>query len=149
MVKVYESAVISAPVADVWQVAGDYAGIYDWHPAVKATKIEAGPASDQVGSIRSCTLENGAQLLETQTARSDAEHTYSYAITESPMPMKNYEGTVCLRPVTDGDATFIEWSATFDPEPGAEADVSGMMRDRKSTRLNSSHTDISRMPSSA
>ncbi len=129
MVKVYESAVISAPVADVWQVAGDYAGIYDWHPAVKTTKIEAGPASDQVGSIRHCTLENGAQLLETQTARSEAEHTYSYAITESPMPMKNHEGIVSLRPVTDGDETFIEWSATFDPEPGAETELPVMMRE--------------------
>jgi len=79
--------------------------------------MEAGPAADQVGSIRQCTLEDGAQLLEKQTARSDVEHTYSYAITESPMPMKNYEGTVRLRQVTDSDATFIEWSASFDPDP--------------------------------
>ena len=28
-------------------------------------------------------------------------------------------------------------------------DMAGEMQDRKSTRLNSSHTDISRMPSSA
>ena len=31
----------------------------------------------------------------------------------------------------------------------AIADVQRLIRDRKSTRLNSSHTDISRMPSSA
>ena len=30
-----------------------------------------------------------------------------------------------------------------------QAQYSGMSQDRKSTRLNSSHTDISRMPSSA
>ncbi len=127
MVKIYQSAVIPAPVADVWQVAGDYARIYAFHPAVKSTKIEAGPAADQVGSVRLCTLEDGAQLLETQTARSDAEHTYSYAITESPMPMKNYEGTVRLRPVTDGDTTFIEWSATFDPNPEVADELPGMV----------------------
>ena len=32
---------------------------------------------------------------------------------------------------------------------GAATDVAGRVLDRKSTRLNSSHTDISRMPSSA
>ena len=40
------------------------------------------------------------------------------------------------------------------PEGGARRDsfcarMKGMKKDRKSTRLNSSHTDISRMPSSA
>ena len=51
------------------------------------------------------------------------------------------------------------WSKWFDPVPGGEqvADVAvradrfieRTVGDRKSTRLNSSHTDISRMPSSA
>ena len=36
-----------------------------------------------------------------------------------------------------------------DPFGGATDLVSRVLRDRKSTRLNSSHTDISRMPSSA
>ena len=45
-------------------------------------------------------------------------------------------------------------AALASPEPPAGADarrelVNACLRDRKSTRLNSSHTDISRMPSSA
>ena len=39
------------------------------------------------------------------------------------------------------DASFYGWRARYGPPRHAE--------DRKSTRLNSSHTDISRMPSSA
>jgi len=140
MAKIYQSAVIPAPVADVWQVAGDYARIYVFHPAVKSTKIEAGPAADQVGSIRQCTLEDGAQLLEKQTARSDTEHTYSYAITESPMPMKNYEGTVRLRPITDSDTTFIEWSASFDPDPEVADQLPGMVSELVAAGLESLKT---------
>ena len=52
------------------------------------------------------------------------------------------------------------WAVTFkveshnhpsyvEPYQGAATGVGGIVRDRKSTRLNSSHTDISRMPSSA
>ena len=38
---------------------------------------------------------------------------------------------------------------TFLREEGARVVLMGHIGDRKSTRLNSSHTDISRMPSSA
>ena len=129
MTKVYFSSVIPAPVDDVWSVAGDYARIYEWHPFVKSTQIKAGPAADQVGSIRFCTLENGVQLLETQTARSETERTYSYSIDDSPMPMKNYTGTVRVYPITENDTTFIEWHMTFDPNPGAETELPAMLRE--------------------
>jgi len=142
MAKIYQSAVIPAPVAEVWQVAGDYARIYAFHPAVKSTKIEAGPAADQVGSIRLCTLEDGAQLLEKQTARSDDEHTYSYAITESPMPMKNYEGTVRLRPITDSNTTFVEWSASFDPNPEVADELPSMVSELVAAGLESLKTQF-------
>ena len=41
------------------------------------------------------------------------------------------------------------WSAQADSRASARALAKAMGGDRKSTRLNSSHTDISRMPSSA
>ncbi len=44
------------------------------------------------------------------------------------------------------EETYVEYA---DPAAVAEAISSLVVRDRKSTRLNSSHTDISRMPSSA
>ena len=46
------------------------------------------------------------------------------------------------------DAAILTW--VFGHKPKAWLDTLSMARaDRKSTRLNSSHTDISRMPSSA
>jgi hypothetical protein len=37
------------------------------------------------------------------------------------MGVENYIATLKLTPVTDGDATFAEWSAEFDCPPDREA----------------------------
>ena len=45
---------------------------------------------------------------------------------------------------------YDEWNKIYlDANQNPEMDIIADARDRKSTRLNSSHTDISRMPSSA
>ena len=49
--------------------------------------------------------------------------------------------------LVDGDKVTHEAAALAGVK--VTATVLGNLRDRKSTRLNSSHTDISRMPSSA
>ena len=38
----------------------------------------------------------------------------TYSILEAPMPLTDYVATLRLTPVTDGDRTFVEWSAEFD-----------------------------------
>ena len=127
MAKVSESSVIPAPISEVWELVGKFAAIHAWCPAVIGTTMQDGPSADQVGAIRECDLGGGAKVLDHLTARSDADHTCSYAITESPMPMTNYVGTMRLRPITDGNQTLFEWEATFDPAPGAEDELSGML----------------------
>ena len=49
----------------------------------------------------------------------------------------------------DGDMNFTLVLYKVDKQRTKTDDVYGEALDRKSTRLNSSHTDISRMPSSA
>jgi len=36
------------------------------------------------------------------------------------MGVENYTATLKLTPITDGNRTFAEWSAEFDPPPGQE-----------------------------
>lgn len=140
MVKVYSSAIILAPASEVWTIVGDYGGIGSWHPAISESRLRQGPAGDEVGACRECDLDGGAKLVERQTARSEEERFYTYAVTESPMPMKNYVGTIQIRPVTDSGDAFIEWYATFDPEPGAEDDLSRMIADVYRTGFESLKT---------
>ena len=48
---------------------------------------------------------------------SDLGHHYSYSILESPLPVANYRATLRLRRISDGNRTYSEWNATFDPNP--------------------------------
>ncbi len=53
-------------------------------------------------------------------ALSDYDFTCTYSILESPMGVANYVATLKLTPVTDGNRTFAEWWAEFDPPAGRE-----------------------------
>jgi len=47
----------------------------------------------------------------------------TYSILESPMGVENYVATLRLTPVTDGEKTFLEWSAEFDCAPERETEL--------------------------
>ena len=88
-----------------------------WHPAVADSQIENGEPSDKVGCIRNFNLEgDGGNIREQLLAHSDIEHATTYSILESPMPVANYVAKIALTEITDGDRTFIEWSAEFDTD---------------------------------
>ncbi len=120
MAHVYVSAVIEAPVGNVWAAVRDFDGLPRWHPLIRDSRIEQRRAADQVGCIRNFTLTDGARIREQLLALSDYDFTCMYAILESPMPVTGYVATLRLSPVTDRDQTFAEWSANFDCAPADE-----------------------------
>jgi uncharacterized protein YndB with AHSA1/START domain len=117
MARAHASSVIDAPIDQVWRRIRDYNGLPGWHPGVARSEIEGGEPANQPGCVRVLTLGNGAVIRERLLEMSDLGHHYSYAILESPLPVANYRATLRLRPISDGDRTFAEWSATFDPDP--------------------------------
>jgi hypothetical protein len=117
MARAHASSVINAPIEQVWVRIRDFNGLPNWHPGVAKSVIEGGTPSDQVGSVRVLTLQNGAAIRERLLEMSDLGHHYSYAILESPLPVANYRATLRLRRVSDGNRTFAEWSASFDANP--------------------------------
>lgn len=125
MAKASVSSVIGGSVEDVWKVVGDFGGISNWHPAIAASTIVGG-AGDAAGSVRECTLGDGGKLREEQLERSDADHSYTYNITEAPMPIENYIGKIQLS-AAEGDKTLVEWTSTFDVAADAETEMVGMM----------------------
>ena len=70
--------------------------------------------------MRSFSLRDGGHLREQLLALSDVDHSFSYSILVSPMPVKNYVATFRLTPVTVGNRTFAEWWADFDMTSGSE-----------------------------
>jgi hypothetical protein len=55
----------------------------------------------------------GQRLL----AQSDIERSQTYEFCGPPtLPVTDYEATLRVTPVVDGDRAFVEWWATFDRE---------------------------------
>lgn len=114
MAKVFVSSIINAPADTVWQTVRDFNGLPEWHPAIRDSEIEQGRASDSVGCVRSFHLQDGGHIREQLTALSDPQRTMDYVILESPMPVSNYTATLSVRPVTDNNSCYVEWTAEFD-----------------------------------
>ncbi len=123
MARVYVSDVIDLPIDRVWALARDYNGHGDWHPVIAASEVEEGRPADQVGCVRAFTTTDGGFLRERLLSFSDRDHSFTYSILESPMPIENYVATFRCTPITEGDRTFVEWWAEFDVDPKDEADI--------------------------
>ena len=123
MAKVYVSGIINLPVETVWAYARDFNGHHEWHPIIAESHIEEGKVADQIGAIRNFKLADGGHLRESLLSLSDLDRSFTYDILVSPLPLKNYIATFTCKPVTEGNKTFVEWTATFDTLPEHEADL--------------------------
>jgi NADPH:quinone reductase len=128
MVRVLASTIMDAPIDHVWAILRDFNGHDRWHPAIAASRIEDGPA-DMIGAVRQFRLQDGSELREQLLSLSDRDHEFRYCLLASPIPLMGYVAQVRLRPVTDGDRTFWEWSSEFSPPAGRAADLTALVRD--------------------
>jgi hypothetical protein len=112
-ITVIRSAVIDVPIDRVWAVLRDFNSHDRWHPAVVRSRMENDVDGDVVGGVRGFSLTDGAELREQLLRHSDREHTYTYCILDSPLPLFDYVATVRLKPVTDGNQTFWDWRSQF------------------------------------
>ncbi len=127
MPRVYVSSVIAASAPKVWARVRDFNGLPSWHPRIRHSRIENGEPSDKVGCVRDFHLQNDDRIRERLLGLSDYDMFQTYSILESPMPLSDYVATLRLTPITDGDRTFIEWTAEFSCAPENEQDlVSGI-----------------------
>jgi hypothetical protein len=117
MARAHASSVINAPMEKVWAHIRDFNALVDWHPGIRSSVIEDGGPSDRVGCIRRMELQDGGVIREQLLEMSDLGCHYSYSILESPLPVARYRATLRLRRISDGNRTYGEWSASFDPDP--------------------------------
>ena len=110
---VYISAVIDAPVEEVWKIMRDYNGMPSYHPGIKHSLIEDGRPSDQLGCVRRLTLAEGF-VREVLLCMDDRNYIFTYEIVEGTLPVRGYVAGVRLHRVTQGNLTFAEWWADFE-----------------------------------
>ncbi len=106
---------VKAAPSAVWSLIGPFCAIKNWLPPVGAC-IEDGKAPPTRTLV---TKDGKAAFVETQTARNDAEHSYSYAFISSPLPVTNYTSTIKVTAKGDGSST-ISWSGSYTPDQGKE-----------------------------
>jgi NADPH2:quinone reductase len=127
MVEIHRSAILHAPVDEVWAILRDFNGHERWHPAVASSAIEEGIEADRVGAVRGFQLADGGRIREQLIALSDAETSFTYCILEAPVFLRNYVASMRLRRVTDVDACLCEWRAAFDPRAAEKERLSAFI----------------------
>ena len=115
MASIKRKITINASPDAIWKVAGDFAGIAEWHPAIASIKMVEGEKEPR----RILTLADGAIVDERLIELDDAKYTHTYTILDSPIPLTNYLATISVQP--EGGQSRVIWSATYDPNPGGEA----------------------------
>lgn len=123
MIKVYVSTVIDSPAEIVWGIVRDFNALPKWTPFVADSRIEQNLPSDRIGCVRNFRLKDGGVIREQLLSLSDYDFQCGYSILESPMGVENYIASLKLTPVTDGNRTFVEWSAEFETPPGKEQEL--------------------------
>jgi hypothetical protein len=124
MTEVCVSAVIDAPIEQVWARVRDFNGLPQWHPRFSRSHIEDQQPSDRVGCVRNFDIAGGGGTIrERLLSLSDVDHSFSYCILTSPLPVGDYRAALKLHRISVGERTLGVWTAQFRVIHGREADV--------------------------
>ncbi len=115
---VTREATLDSPPATVWKLIGDFNTLDVWHPAVAGSTLKG--TGTRAGATRELALAGGGAISEKLVAYSATKRSYSYAITKSPLPVKNYVSTISVSPA-DGGKSLLKWTSTFDASGADDA----------------------------
>ncbi len=115
---VSKETTVNASPSTTWKMVGGFNNLDVWHPVVVGSELVGDETG--VGAVRVLTLGNGASITEKLTAQSASS--YSYAITESPLPVANYESTISVSPAADGKSV-VKWTSTFDANGATDTEA--------------------------
>ena len=129
MAKSYYSTVFEQPAAAVWSVIRDFNNYPVWVDGAGRSHIEDGKTGEVVGAIRD-VLYKDMRRRQRLLALSEVERTQTYEfVGDTPLPVQNFQATIRVTPVVDGNRAFVEWWAAFDCEPAAREERVTFFRD--------------------
>ena len=114
--KVWTSRVMNAPVADVWAVMRDFAGMGGWHDDITGMTMLNSARADKVSGVRDFHFGAG-HLNEELLSLCDQTRSFLYRITKSDLPWLNYVSGPRLWPVTADNSTFGVWTGDWVASP--------------------------------
>ena len=114
MEQVSVSGTIQEPANDVWSVVSNFGALDQFVEAIK----ECTSDGNGVEAVRTLTLQDGTEVNEKLETLDEQNHTLTYSIVSSPLPIENYTGTMKIRK-TDKNAPEFTWSSTFEAKNNA------------------------------
>jgi hypothetical protein len=147
MAKAYYSTVFEQPAADIWEIVRDFNNYTVWVGGTGESRIEDDKSGDTVGAVRN-VLYQERRIRQRLLALSDVERSQTYEFCGPPsLPVNDFQATLRITPVVDGDRAFVEWWATFDCEGGRSEELTGTLRGWFSKWLESLRTVLNRQGS--
>jgi Polyketide cyclase / dehydrase and lipid transport len=129
MASSYYSTIFDQSADEVWNVIRDFNNYPVWVDGAGESEIEAGKSGEAVGAVRRVLYE-GKRIRQKLLAMSDVERSQTYEFANAPpTPVQNYQATLRIMPVVDGDRAFVEWWATFDCESERREERAAFFRD--------------------
>ena len=119
MTKISMSTELGVSADEVWKLIGGFNALPDWHPGVEKSELE------EEGQMRRLSLAGGGTIIEKLVKIDDDARTYTYTITDSPLPVANYTATIKVigqGPGNEGGCR-VEWSSEFDSEAPTEGEA--------------------------
>jgi hypothetical protein len=117
MAKSYYSTVFEQSADEVWNTIRDFNNYPVWVDGVGESRIEEGRSGDAVGAVRNVFFQDN-RIRQRLLALSDTNRTQTYEFAEGPPPylpgLQDFQATLRVTPIVDGDRAFVEWEATFD-----------------------------------
>ncbi len=110
---------LEASIDVVWDLISDFTDISAFAPQGEITKIEG----EGIGAIRRVEAPGLGGVFRERCEGHDPEaRSFSYAVLESPVPMKDYVAVVTLSDLGPGRCG-IEWASRFEPEGTPESEL--------------------------
>lgn len=113
---------IDAPANEVWNTIREFDSVETFHPAVATCTVHG----SGIGARRVCTMQDGSKVFERLVTLDEKGRTLRYSVTQSPLPLESYLGTIKVRDLGNRKCE-IAWSSTFDPVGVSEKEVISMI----------------------
>jgi len=120
--QVEEKVAINAPPAQVWALVGDFGGLHEWHPAIKATAMEG-----EKKRILTLAGAGNPTITEELKERNEEKMLLKYRIVDQSIvktvdfrgqkyevpavPVDNYLAILSVKPA--GEGSEVTWSGKF------------------------------------
>lgn len=113
---------LDAPVADVWEIVGDFGSLAIYMEGVDNVTVEG----EGVGAVRTIFLEDGGKAIETLESHDAEGMTLSYSAQEGPLPVEDYLATMTVTALDEGRSQ-LAWSSKFKAKGVSDADAKTTM----------------------